>query len=152
MRASHDLPEERCPVTDSHAGEPLRTTIAPNLVVSNGLDAIEFYKAAFDAVELYRVDDAGVAQLSVGGAEFWIAGGESAELRRFSPASLAGRSVMMIMTVEDPDAAWKQAVQAGATPEAPVYEDHGWRLGSIIDPFGHRWEIGRPLGSWPPAP
>lgn len=140
-------------MTDPHASEPLRTTIAPNLVVPNGVEAIEFYKAAFGAVELYRVgDDAGVAQLSVGGAEFWIAGGESAELRRFSPASLGGRSVTMIMTVEDPDAAWERAVQAGAAPEAPVYESHGWRLGSIIDPFGHRWEIGRPLGSWPPTP
>jgi PhnB protein len=152
MRAAHHFLEERCPVTNPQTREPLRTTIAPNLVVSNGLDAIEFYKAAFDAVELHRVgDDAGVAQLSVGGAELWIAAGESAELRRFTPASLAGRSVTMIMTVEDPDAVWERAVRAGATPEAPVYEEHGWRLGSIIDPFGHRWEIGRPLGSWPPG-
>lgn len=51
-----------------------RTTIAPNLIMPNGLDAIDFYKAAFDAVDMYRVgDDAGVAQLSLGGAEFWIA-------------------------------------------------------------------------------
>ena len=143
--------EERCPVTQQRASEPLKTTIAPNLVVPSGLDAINFYKAAFDAVELYRVgDDAGVAQLSVGGAEFWITAGESAELRRFIPTSLPGRSVMMIMTVEDPDTVWERAVRAGATPEAPIYEEHRWRLGSIIDPFGHRWEIGRPLGPWPP--
>jgi len=138
-------------MTHRDDGEPPRTTIAPNLVVPSGLDAIDFYRAAFDAVELYRVgDDAGVAQLSVGGAEFWIAAGESAELRRYVPASLAGRSVSMILTVEDPDAVWERAVRAGATPEAPVYEGHGWRLGSIVDPFGHRWEIGRPLGPWPP--
>lgn len=140
-------------MTHHHVSEPLRTRIAPNLVVSNGLGAINFYVTAFDAVELHRVgDDAGVAQLSVGGAEFWIAAGESAELRRFVPTSLPGRSVMMIMTVEDPDAVWEQAVRAGATPETPIYEDHGWRLGSIVDPFGHRWEIGRPLEPWPPDP
>jgi PhnB protein len=139
-------------MTDPHAREPLKTTIAPNLIVANGRDAIEFYKSGLGAVELHRVgDDDVVAQLSVGGAEFWIAGGESAELRRFSPNSLPGRSVTMIMTVEDPDAVWQRAVQAGATPEAPMYEAHGWRLGSIIDPFGHRWEIGKPLVPWPPV-
>jgi len=138
-------------MTHRDDGDPQRTTIAPNLVVPSGLDAIDFYRAAFGAVELYRVgDDAGVAQLSVGGAEFWIAAGESVELRRYVPASLPGRSVSMILTVEDPDAVWERAVRAGATPEAPVHEGHGWRLGSIVDPFGHRWEIGRPLEPWPP--
>ena len=138
-------------MTYPNADEPLKTTIAPNLVVPDGPAAIEFYRAAFGAVELHRVPDGGVAELSVGGAEFWIAAGESAELRRFAPTSLPGRSVTMIMTVEDPDAVWERAVRAGATPEAPVYEGHGWRLGSVVDPFGHRWEIGRPLGPWPPA-
>lgn len=127
-----------------------RTTIAPNLVVPDGVRAIEFYQAAFGAVVLHRVPDSGVAQLSVDGAEFWIAAGESAELRRFTPASLPGRSVSMILTVADPDTAWERAVRAGATAEAPIYEAHGWRLGSVVDPFGHRWEIGRPLGQWPP--
>ena len=142
-------------VTDTPApGELRRTTIAPNLVVpsGSGAEAIEFYRAAFGAAELYRVgDDAGVAQLSVGGAELWIAAGESEELERFTPASLHGRSVSMILTVDDPDAVWERAVGAGATPEAPMYEGHGWRLGSVIDPFGHRWEIGCPLVPWPPA-
>jgi PhnB protein len=128
------------------------TTIAPNLVVPDGPEATRFYEAAFGAVVLHRVPDGGVAQLAVDGAEFWIAAGESAELGRFTPASLPGRSVSMILTVADPDAAWERAVRAGATPEAPVYEGHGWRLGSVVDPFGHRWEIGRPLGDWPPPP
>jgi PhnB protein len=128
------------------------TTIAPNLVVADGPKAIEFYRTAFGADVLHQVPDGGVAQLAVDGAEFWIAAGESAELQRFTPTSLGGRSVTLILTVEDPDAAWERAVGAGATPEAAVYEDHGWRLGSVIDPFGHRWEIGRPLGAWPPGP
>lgn len=128
-----------------------KTTIAPNLIVRDTLSAIAFYVAAFGAVELYRVgEEAGVAQLAIGGAEFWLAG-ESPDLRRLAPDSLAGRSVSMIMTVEDPDAVWNRAVAAGATPESPVAESHGWRVGSVVDPFGHRWEIARPVGVWPPA-
>ena len=131
--------------------EPFKTTLAPNLVVANALEAIAFYTTAFGAVELYRVgDDAGVAQLSIGGAEFWIAEGESPELGRFTPESLGGRSAGMILTVEDPDAVWNHAVAAGATAEAPVEDGHGWRSGRLIDPFGHHWEIARPLGPWPP--
>lgn len=131
--------------------EPFKTAIAPNLVVANGLEAIAFYSAAFGAVELHRVgDDAGVAQLSIGGAEFWLAEAAS-ELGRFTPESLAGRSVGMILIVEDPDAVWDQAVAAGAAVDAPVEESHGWRTGRVVDPFGHHWEIARPLGPWPPT-
>lgn len=133
------------------AGDRARTTIAPNLVVPDGVAAIEFYQAAFGAVEVYRVgDDAGVAQLSIDGAEFWLAE-ETPELRRFTPASLAGRSVGMILTVDDPDTVWARAVAAGAAPDSSMADSHGWRLGSVVDPFGHHWEIGRPLGPWPPA-
>jgi PhnB protein len=128
-----------------------RTNIAPNLIVPDGVKAIEFYQSAFNAVVLHQVgDDAGVAQLSVDGAEFWIAAGESAELGRFTFATLGGRSVSMILTVEDPDGVWNQAVGAGATIESAPYDSHGWRIGSVIDPFGHRWEIAAPLGQWPP--
>jgi len=53
--------------------------------------------------------------------------------------------------VDDPDGVVKQAVSAGASEVYPVGEEHGWRLGRIVDPFGHHWEIGRPLIPWPPA-
>jgi len=39
---------------------------------------------------------------------------------------------------------------AGATQKSPARDEHGWRLGRIIDPFGHEWEIGKPIGPWPP--
>ncbi len=125
----------------------LQTTIAPMLSVRNGARAIEFYKAAFGASELYRVEDpsgAVVARLSVGGADFWLAD-ESPEHANFSPESLGGGSVRMVMTVENPDAAFEQAVAAGATVVWPVANQYGWRLGRIVDPFGHHWEIGKPL-------
>ncbi len=105
-----------------------------------------FYKAAFDATELYRVPGGGVAQLSVSGAEFWVAE-ESPEHLNFSPESLGGCSVRMLLVVEDPRAVCAQAVRAGATEVTPVSDAHGWRLGRIVDPFGHHWEIGRPLDS-----
>ena len=128
------------------------TTIAPNLVVADALGAIAFYIAAFGAVELYRVGaDAGVAQLSIDGAPFWISEGESRDLGRFTPETLGGRSVGMILTVDDPDEVFSRAVAAGATVDAPMEESHGWRSGRIVDPFGHHWEIARPLGPWPPA-
>jgi len=117
------------------------------LSVRNGAKAVEFYKTAFGAAELFRLDsDTGavVARLSVETAEFWVAD-ESPEHFNFSPETLGGSSVRMVMIVEDPDAAFARAVAAGATIVAPVDNQYGWRLGRIADPFGHHWEIGKPV-------
>ena len=70
---------------------------------------------------------------------------ESPEHLNFSPETLGGGSVRMVMTVNDPDAAFAQSVAAGATVISPVSNDYGWRLGRVLDPFGHHWEIGKPL-------
>jgi len=125
----------------------LKTSIAPMLSVRRGAEAVEFYKAAFGASEVFRIDsDSGdvVARLSVQGAEFWVAD-ESPEHLNFSPESLGGGSVRVVMVVPDPDASFDRAVTAGATVVTPVINDYGWRLGRIVDPFGHHWEIGKPL-------
>jgi PhnB protein len=132
---------------DSAKAPEQQTTIAAMLSVRNGTRAIEFYKAAFGAGELFRIDDpsgAVVARLSVGTAEFWVAD-ESPEHQNFSPESLNGGTVRMVMTVEDPDAVFDRAVAAGAKVVQPVKNDYGWRLGRVVDPFGHHWEIGKPL-------
>jgi PhnB protein len=108
---------------------------------------VEFYKQAFGASELFRVDapdGAVVAQLAVDGAEFWVAD-ESPEHFNFSPESLNGGTTRMVMVVEDPDAVFGRAVAAGAKVVWPVGEEHGWRVGRVVDPFGHHWEIGKPL-------
>jgi PhnB protein len=115
--------------------------------VRNGAAAIEFYKSAFGAVESFRHDgDDGsvVAELSVSGAKFWVAD-ESPEHQNFSPETLKGGTVRMIMRVEDPDSAFDKAVEAGATVIRAVTDEYGWRLGRLVDPFGHHWEIGKPL-------
>jgi PhnB protein len=122
-------------------------TIAPMLSVRGGARAVEFYKAAFGAVETFRVDAPDgtvVARLSVDGAEFWVAD-ESPAHQNFSPESLGGGTVRMVVTVPDPDAMFTRAVAAGATAVVPVRDEYGWRLGRVVDPFGHHWEIGRPL-------
>ena len=132
---------------DQQKAKGQKIAISPLLSVRHGAKAIEFYKAAFGADELFRVDDDKgnvVARLSVAGAEFSLAD-ESPEHANFSPESLGGGTVRMVMTVEDPDAAFERAVTAGAKVVWPVSNQHGWRLGRIVDPFGHHWEIGKPL-------
>jgi PhnB protein len=124
----------------------MKTSIAPMLSVRAGTKAIDFYKAAFGASELFRIDaedGAVVAQLSVNGGEFWVAD-ESPEHQNFSPETLGGGTARMILTVEDPDAAFDRAVAAGATMVSPVTNQYDWRLGRVVDPFGHHWEIGKP--------
>jgi PhnB protein len=105
---------------------------------------MDYYKAAFGAVEQYRLEgDEGrvvVAQLAIGNADFWLQ-----EDLDSSPAFQDHRSVRMILTVEDPDAVFAQAIAAGAMEVGAVSEGHGWRIGRIADPFGHHWEIGKPL-------
>jgi PhnB protein len=122
--------------------------------VRRGREAVRFYQEAFGAVVVYRIggtDDSPsvVAQLSIGDAVFWVSD-ESPEHGNFSPETLGGGTVRMTMVVDDPDAAAARAVAAGATEVHAVTDDYGWRLGRVVDPFGHHWEIGRPLGPWPP--
>ncbi|HTS38903.1 MAG TPA: VOC family protein [Candidatus Solibacter sp.] len=123
---------------------PASATIAPWLSVRGSVRALEFYKSAFGAKEVFRMgDDKGVvARLSVDGAEFWMSD-ESPEHQNFSPESLGGGTARMILTVADPDGMVKRAIAAGAREVHPVREGHGWRVGRIVDPFGHHWEIGR---------
>ncbi len=122
------------------------TTIVPWLSVRDGARAVDFYKSAFGAAEVFRMDEGGsvVARLSVEGAEFWLSD-ESPEHGNFSPQSLNGSTVRIILTVADPDAVFDRALAAGASQVYAVTEEHGWRLGRVVDPFGHHWEIGRPL-------
>ena len=126
----------------------MKTSIAPLLSVRRGAKAVEFYKSALGAQEIFRIEDEKgevVARLSVDGADFWVAD-ESPKHSNFSPESLNGSSVRMVLIVADPDALFNRAVSAGATVVWPVSDQsYGWRVGRIADPFGHHWEIGKPL-------
>jgi PhnB protein len=127
------------------------TSIQPELWVDSPGKAVTFYEAAFGASLLHRVGDGDdiVAQLAVGDAAFWVAG-TSATMKRLSPRAVDGATSRTLLVVEEPESLVRRAVAAGATESSPVSDEHGWRIGRIIDPFGHEWEIGTPLGPWPP--
>ena len=130
-----------------HNSKAVVTIIAPWLSVKNSAAAVAFYKAAFGATESFRLEDpdgAIVARLSIEGAEFWLSD-ESPEHGNFSPATVGGGTVKMILTVADPETFFSKALEGGATEVFPVREDYGWKLGRLVDPFGHHWEIGHQL-------
>ena len=102
---------------DAGMGTSVACSVAPMLSVRHGARAVEFYKAAFGAIEVYRVEDptgSVLSRLSIDGAE---------------------------------DAMVPKALAAGAILVVPVENAYGWRLGRVVDPFGHHWEIGYPLAT-----
>ena len=128
------------------------TSFQPELWVDGADAAVRFYESAFGASVLHRVGDGDqiVAQLAVEGAAFWVSSADPG-MQRLSPQAIGGTTSRTLLVVDDPDRVHAQAVRAGAIETAPVSDEHGWRLGRLVDPFGHEWEIGRPLGAWPPA-
>jgi len=122
------------------------TSIAPWFSVTNGSKAAEFYKSAFSAVEKYRLEtpDGLIVKYSVDGAEFWISGGPT---DNSSSTPLGGNSIRMVLIVADPYPIFNKALKAGAAEVFPIGEDHGWKLGRLVDPFGLHWEIGHPLAT-----
>ncbi|HEY7483910.1 MAG TPA: VOC family protein [Streptosporangiaceae bacterium] len=127
------------------------TGIQPELWLDRAAAAVAFYGEAFGATVLHRVGDGDqiVAQLAVGDAAFWISSADGH--RRLSPQAIGGATSRTLLVVDDPDAFMARAASAGATVMGEAADEHGWRLGRIVDPFGHEWEIGRPLGAWPPT-
>lgn len=140
------LPEDR-----ERVGAGAARGAQPELWVDRAATAVAFYRAAFGAVVLHQVGEGEdvVAQLAVGGAAFWVSAASQDGPRR-SPNQLGCATARALLVVDDPDAVFQSAVAAGATPTAPPGDEHGWRLGRLVDPFGQEWEIGRPLVSWPP--
>ena len=122
------------------------TNIAPWLAVRDAQRAADFYKAAFGAVEVYRLDgDEGtiaVAQLSIEGSVFWIQDDADA-----SPERRGRGLVRMILSIDDPDTIFDRAVAAGAAVVAPMHEEYGWRTGRVTDPVGHDWEMSKQLAT-----
>jgi PhnB protein len=118
------------------------SSIQPWLSVKNAAAAVSFYKNAFNAIETYRLEtpDGLVIKFSVNGAEFWISGNNDDKIN--SGKELQAENIRMILIVDDPENFCKKSIEAGATEIFPVGEEHGWKLGRIVDPFGLHWEIG----------
>ena len=122
------------------------TGLQPEFWVDRPTAAVGFYTEAFGATVLHQVGDGEdiVAQLAVDDAAFWVSAADP-DAKRFNPAALGGGTGRTLLVVDDPDGVFARALAAGAVSAAPVADEHGWRLGRIIDPFGHEW------GDRPPA-
>ncbi len=121
-------------------------TVTPHLVCKDAAQAIEFYKKAFGAEELFRLnrpDGKKVlhASLRIGGSSIMLAE-EAPDWGSVGPETLKGTPVVIHLYVKDADSVFNQAVRAGATVKMPV-EDMFWgdRYGQLRDPFGHVWSV-----------
>lgn len=120
-------------------------TLTPQLVCAGAADAIDFYKRAFGATELFRMPTPegkiGHAQLKIGDSVIMLTD-ESKQCNSIGPKTLKGTPVSLYLYVENADAAFERAVAAGATAVMPL-ADMFWgdRWGYVEDPFGHLWHI-----------
>ncbi len=119
-------------------------TATPYLIVKGAAKAIEFYKKAFGATELMRMgDDKTIhhAEIKIGTSPIMLAD-ECPEMQAVSPETLGGSPITIMLYVEDVDAVFKKAVEAGATVQRPLADQfYGDRTGGVQDPFGHKWYI-----------
>jgi len=120
--------------------------VTPYLIVRNAAAALDFYKKAFNAVELMRFPGPGGkimhAEVKIGDSPVMLAD-EMPEEGHVGPQTLGGVGVSMMLYVEDVDTRFAQAIAAGATIKRPVQDQfYGDRTGTLVDPFGHVWSIG----------
>jgi len=130
--------------------------VIPHLIVTDGNRAIEFYKRAFGAKELFRMP--GPDGRSLGHAHLEIAGGalylcdEEPAMNTRAPTSIGGTPVSMHIYVDDVDADFARAIEAGASVTMPLMNMFwGDRFGKLRDPFGHEWTMATHLEDVPPA-
>lgn len=152
-----ELAEEAASTSTSRANKPLPEgmhSITPHIVCAGAADAIEFYKRAFNAVEISRLAGEGGklmhGEIRIGDSVVMLVD-ESPEWGMVGPKSLKGSPVTIHLYVDDVDAVVEQAVQAGAKVTVPV-EDMFWgdRYGKLEDPFGHQWSVATHLREVPP--
>jgi PhnB protein len=130
-----------------------RPTFAPYLVVSNAAAAIDFYKNAFEAVELVRHPAPGTdkvmhAHLVVHGGNLMLSDDFSSQMggKSETPEALGGSPVTFHIHTDDADGVWAKATAAGATVIMPLADQFwGDRYGQLRDPFGHKWSVGQSL-------
>jgi PhnB protein len=120
-------------------------TVTPYLIMRDAAKALEFYKAAFGAVELFRMADPSGkvmhAEMRIGDSVIMLAD-EHPEFLAVGPQTLGGTSVGILLYVPDVDARFRQAIAAGGREERPLKDQfYGDRSGTLVDPFGHKWTI-----------
>jgi PhnB protein len=114
------------------------------LIVDDAAKAIEFYEKAFGAEELYRLpmgDRIGHAEIRIGDTQLMLSD-EMPDMHALGPNKRGGATSSFVIYGPDADAAWERAVKAGAKPERPVKDEFwGDRIGTVVDPFGHKWSL-----------
>ena len=128
--------------------------VTPYLIVKEGAKAIDFYKKALDATELYHMDgpDGSImhAEIKIGNSILMLAT-ENTQMKSKSPTTLSGTPVSFMVYVSDVDAAAKKAIAAGMTTLKPVENQfYGDRTGTFQDPFGHVWSLATHIEDVPP--
>lgn len=128
-------------------------SITPHIVVQDAAKAVSFYEDAFGAQEIQRIEvpDGRVmsAELRIGAGALYIAD-EFPEWGVLAPPTIGGTSVVLALEVADADAAFALAVAAGAEVKQPLADMFwGERHGQLVDPFGHRWNVGQHLRNVP---
>jgi len=121
-------------------------SVTPYLIIDGAGTAIDFYKKAFGATEMFRMAQPdgriGHAEIRIGDSQIMLAD-EYPEMDYLGPAKRGGSSVSLLVYVNDVDATFKQAIDAGAKEQRPVENKfYGDRMGTLEDPFGHVWHIG----------
>jgi PhnB protein len=130
-------------------------SLTPYLTVKGASQAIDFYKRAFGAKERFRMPSPdgksiGHAELVIGDSILMLAD-EVCEFSK-SPQTLNGTAVGLMIYLDDVDAVFKRAVDAGATVKRPVDNQfYGDRSGTVMDPFGHIWTLSTHVEDVPPA-
>jgi len=120
-------------------------SVTPYLIIKGAADAIEFYKKAFGATELFRFPapdgKIGHAEIKIGDSPIMLAD-EFAEMGYKGPQVLGGAPVSLMIYLEDVDAVFNRAVEAGASVKEAVQDKfYGDRTGTLTDPFGHVWHV-----------
>jgi PhnB protein len=120
-------------------------TVTPYLIIKGAAEALEFYKRAFGATELFRLDqpggNIGHAEIKIGDSQIMLCD-ECPDMNYPDPETLGGSPVSLLLYVKDVDTVFNRAIGAGAKQQRPVEDKfYGDRSGSLIDPFGHIWHI-----------
>ena len=128
-------------------------SVTPYLIVDNAAKAIEFYRIAFGATELYRLpmgDKIGHAEIRIGDSHVMLSD-EWPDMNLLGPKRRGGATASLMLYVDDVDAMFKKALDAGATVEK-VVDNQFWgdRMGTLIDPFGQRWSLATHVEDVPP--